>query len=146
MSQRLKVILGNELHIRRGGIGNAPVDAPLDAVGQHADGIGAAGNVLFEVTLYLPVGRAVASLAGGSAVKIDARLFRFYDDGGVAGRGGNGMQKAGFVQTVALLAVLRYPMRGRVAQSIEGRPYQQRQRTRLVEQWPPVGNMPQPLA
>ena len=95
--------------------------------------------MLFEVALDLAVGRAVAPLAGGGAVEVHARLLGLDDDGGIAGRGGNGVDKASLVQPVAPLAILRSPMRRRIAQSRQRRPDEQRQGAGLVKQRAPVG-------
>ena len=54
---------------------------------------------------------------------VHALLLGLDDDGGIARRGGNGVQKAGLIQTVTRLAILRHPVRRRIAQS-----RQQRQR------------------
>ena len=136
-------MLCQKLNVGIGGIANAPIDTPFRAVGEHAEGAGAAGDVLLEVTLYLPVGGTIAS---HGLVKVGSVFFGLDDDGGVAGAGVDDVQEAGFVEAVPLLAVLRYAVRCRVAQRVERRLYQQRQGGRFVDQFSPAGNVPHPFA
>ena len=124
LRQAPEVPLGDEPGVGLGGGAGPPVDAPLHAVGEDAHGVGAAGAVLLQVTLYLAVGRLGTGAARRALVEIHANLFRFHDDGGVAGVVVDRLEIAGIVGPVSADFMFGYPVSGGVAQGDEDGPYQ----------------------
>ena len=150
LGQRQKVILRQKLNIRVGSgvFGPGPtagpaIEPPLGPIGQHAKSVGAAGLVLFQITLNLLVGGVGAGLPGGNLVKIRPILLGLDDNRRPARIGRHFLQKAGFVQPIAAGAVFRVTIGRRIAQSGQGRLNQQVQGGRLADGVPPPLNMPQ---